>query len=171
MLWDLIATIVAGLGAAGIAMLLRKLSANKLPRSLVPIFAGIAMILFQVIGEYQWFEHQQTLLPEGVAVVMTAQDQKPWRPWSYLWPQTNRFIAADFKNAVANEHNPNIKLLTLYVFEQKSPALPIKQVIDCQFKKRADFSKELPIPAQGEAPNELWRDVETDSKLLEVCHP
>ena len=38
MLWTLLAIVVAGLGAAGIALLLRKLTRNKLPKWIVPLF-------------------------------------------------------------------------------------------------------------------------------------
>ena len=41
MLWELIATIVAGLGAAGIALAIRFISRKKAPRWLVPAFAGL----------------------------------------------------------------------------------------------------------------------------------
>ena len=48
MLWTLLAIVVAGLGAAGIALLLRKLTRNKLPRWIVPLFGGLGMLANQV---------------------------------------------------------------------------------------------------------------------------
>ena len=68
MFWELVATVFAGLGAAGIALLLRKLSAQKLPRYLVPVFAGLGMLGFQIHAEYNWYSHQKSLLPERYAV-------------------------------------------------------------------------------------------------------
>ena len=43
MLWTLLAIVVAGLGAAGIALLLRKLTRNKLPKWIVPLFGGLGI--------------------------------------------------------------------------------------------------------------------------------
>jgi len=69
MFWELIATVFAGLGGAGIALLLRKLTKQSTPKWLVPVFAGGAMLGFQIQGEYDWYDHQASLLPEGVVVV------------------------------------------------------------------------------------------------------
>ncbi len=87
MLWDVIATIVSGVGAAGIALLIVKLSARRAQRYLVPFFAAAGMLGFQIYSEYQWFDHQQSLLPEGVVVVKAVAESTAWRPWSYLQPQ------------------------------------------------------------------------------------
>ena len=99
MFWELIATIFAGIGGAGIALMLRKLTKKTAPKWLVPVFAGAAMLGFQIQGEYDWYHHQASLLPEGVVVVKTVQEEAPWRPWSYVFPQTLRFIAADVANS------------------------------------------------------------------------
>ena len=58
MLWTLLAIAVTGLGAAGIALLLRKLTRNKLPKWIVPLFGGLGMLGYQIFYEYSWFEHQ-----------------------------------------------------------------------------------------------------------------
>jgi len=169
MIWELIATVCAGVGAAGIALLLIKLSRQRLPRYLTPIFAGIAMLAFQIYNEYQWFNHQKSLLPEGVEVVMTASDQKAWQPWTYLIPQTNRFMAADFANTSVNQLNPDIVMLDLYLFAQRSPAIPVKQLIHCKAGKRADFSVDMMIPTKDATLDDTWFDIPADTDLLKAC--
>ena len=57
MIWHLVATFSAGLGAAGIAFLLRSLSKQKLPKWIIPAFAGIGMLGYQIYFEYNWFAH------------------------------------------------------------------------------------------------------------------
>jgi hypothetical protein len=170
MLWDVIATIVSGVGAAGIALLIVKLSARRAPRYLVPFFAAAGMLGFQIYSEYQWFDHQQSLLPEGVVVVKAVAESTPWRPWSYLQPQIIRFIALDVKNASANQQNSQLMLATLYLFERRSPAIAVKQVIHCGLKHRADFNDALTIPAVGAALDQSWHPISDDEQaLLQVC--
>ena len=72
MIWEWIATITAGLGAAGLLMLLR-LFYKRLPKSLIPAAAGLGMLLFQIHSEYTWFDHTRSLLPASAVVVVTAR--------------------------------------------------------------------------------------------------
>lgn len=167
MLWELLATIIAGVGAAGIALLLRKLTRQRLPKYWVPIFAGLGMLTFQIHGEYNWFQHQSSLLPEGVVVVRTIDSTSWWRPWSYLKPHTFQFVAMDGKNASSNQHNPDLKLVDLYFFEHRQPARRIKQVIHCGLQKRAVYSDTLRLPIAGEQVDATWQPLAADDVLLQ----
>lgn len=170
MLWELIATITAGLGAAGIALIIRKLSKHKAPAWLIPTFAGCAMLGFQIHSEYNWFKHQSGLLPEGLVVVSKIEQQAIWRPWSLLYPQTLRFIAADINNAAANKLNADIKLVDLYFFERRMQAKRVPQVIHCTQYAQADFSTTLSIPQGNALINKDWRKLAVDDPLLQaVC--
>ncbi|WP_213999771.1 hypothetical protein [Arsukibacterium sp.] len=170
MLWELIATVFAGLGAAGIALAIRFISRKKAPRWLIPAFAGLGMLSFQVQSEYNWYPHQAGLLPDGVVVVRTVEQQAFWRPWSYLHPQTLRFIAADIANAAPNQRNEAIWLVDLYFFERRLSAKRVPQVVHCQQQARADFTEQLHIPAPGEAVGNAWHKLENnDPLLLALC--
>lgn len=166
MLWELIATVFAGLGAAGIALLLRKISKNRAPRWLIPVFAGAAMLGFQIQSEYTWFQHTASRLPAGVIVIKKIEQQTALRPWSYLYPQTSRFIAADVVNASANNTNPAVKLVDLYFFERRAQARRVPQVVHCQQLAQADFSAQLPIPQGDTAVSNHWRKLSSDDALI-----
>ncbi len=168
MLWELIATIFAGLGAAGIALALRFISRQKLPRWLIPVFAGAGMLGFQIYTEYSWFSHQSSLLPAGVTVVRTVEETAPWRPWSYVKPQILRFIAADVQNAAINQRNPDLILVDLYFFERRASARSVPQVIHCTAGARADFTDSLKIPEGDEALSVDWRQLSADDPLLSL---
>lgn len=171
MFWELVATVFAGLGAAGIALMLHKLSAQKLPRYLVPVFAGLGMLGFQIYGEYNWYSHQTSLLPEGVVVVKAVEEQISWRPWTFIKPQISRFMAVDVKNSVANSNNANLVLANLYLFERRQAAINVKLVIDCQAQKRANFTEQLTLPVAGEAAGADFVAISADEKmLLAVCN-
>lgn len=170
MLWELIATIVAGLGAAGIALAIRFISRKKAPRWLIPAFAGLGMLSFQVQSEYSWYQHQAGLLPEGVVVVRKVEQQAVWRPWSYVYPQTLRFIAADIANAAPNQRNSAVWLVDLYFFERRLSAKRVPQVVHCQQQARADFTEQLHIPAPGETVSSAWHKLDnSDPLLLALC--
>ncbi len=98
MIWNLIATLVAGLGAAGIALILRSLSRKKLPKWIVPVFAGLGMLGYQIYTEYTWYEFKRAQLPAGAEVVEIKTDSMLWRPWTYLYPMTVGFNVVDAKS-------------------------------------------------------------------------
>ncbi|EKO3579094.1 hypothetical protein FKN93_00990 [Vibrio sp. A8-1] len=166
MFWELIATFSAGLGAAGIALLLRAITLKKLPNWIIPVFAGAGMLGFQIYSEYTWFSHQRSLLPAGVEVIRTAQESSGWRPWSYLYPQTLRFVAADINNASVNQRYSALVLVDLYFFERRMHARRVHQVVDCEAGARADFSEDLQIPATEENLTAGWYKLAADDRLL-----
>lgn len=172
MFWELIATVFAGIGGAGIALILRKLSKQTMPKWLVPSFAGIAMIGFQVQGEYDWYEHQTSLLPEGVVVVKAVQEETLFRPWSYAFPQTMRFMAADVANSAKNKIDPNLILVDLYFFERRHVAKRVPQIIDCVQGARTDFLQSSSASADSAANiTQKWHPLDKDDLLLKaLCH-
>lgn len=112
MIWHLIATFSAGLGAAGIAFLLRSLSRQKLPKWIIPAFAGLGMLAYQIYFEYNWFEHQASRQPQGAVVVSSQKGEMFWRPWTYFYPMTTAFTVVDSNSLQVRE----IKGLTLVEF-------------------------------------------------------
>src|SRR5690606_18548472 len=94
----------------------------NLPRWSFPVAAGSAMLAFQVYSEYNWFPHQKSLLPADVTVVQQIEESAPWRPWSYLYPQTLRFIAVRVGKAAVNTINPELVLAEVYLFERRLAA-------------------------------------------------
>ena len=55
MFLELLAVIIAGFAGAGVMMLVAKLAGNRLPRWLVPVAAGAAMLGTTISSEYSWF--------------------------------------------------------------------------------------------------------------------
>ena len=85
MLWEWLATVFAGLGAAGVMLSLR-FFIKRLPKWSIPASAGLGMIVFQVYSEYTWFEHTKSLLPATAVVVAEVAETAPYKPWSYYYP-------------------------------------------------------------------------------------
>ena len=95
MIWNLVATVFAGLGAAGIALILRVLSRKKLPKWIIPVFAGLGMLSYQIYTEYTWYDFKRSQLPAGAEVVEVETDSMIWRPWTYLKPMAVGFTVID----------------------------------------------------------------------------
>ncbi|GHE20769.1 hypothetical protein [Halomonas urumqiensis] len=120
MIWHLIAAIFAGLGAAGIGMLLRLLSGKRLPRWIIPAFAGLGMLGYQIHYEYAWFDHKLQQLPATAHVVEVEQDAMFWRPWTYLHPMTTGFSVVDEQSMSVREEDGERRVeFLLYRFEKQ----------------------------------------------------
>ncbi|MCI0509355.1 hypothetical protein C8E00_102249 [Chromohalobacter marismortui] len=105
MIWQLIAAIFAGLGAAGIGLILRQLSGKRLPRWIVPALAGVGMLGYQIYYEYNWLTAKQQQLPDSAEVVDVEYDSMFWRPWTYLYPLPVAFEVIDRDHLRTTEAN------------------------------------------------------------------
>ena len=120
MIWTIIAIVFSGLGAAGVALILRKLTRNKLPKWIIPVFAGMGMLGYQISYEYSWFEHQVARQPDAAVVVSTETGQVFWRPWTYHFPMIIAFTVIDTENMVKTEVEGNeLVEFMLYRFEKQ----------------------------------------------------
>lgn len=118
MFWHFVATISAGLGAAGIALIIRSLTRQKAPKWLIPVFAGLGMLSYQIYTEYTWFDHKVSLLPDTATVVDRQQEQVIWRPWSLIKAQTTVFTVLDGTPQDVGELGDGVKQILLYRFEK-----------------------------------------------------
>ncbi len=145
MLLHLIAAIFAALGAAGIALLLRKLSGQRLPRWIIPVFAGLGMLGYQIHYEYSWFQHKQALLPEASEVITTERSAAFWRPWTYVFPMTTAFTVIDHQSVEERQVQGQRTLgFVLYRFEKHFTDLvrPQAYVLNCHTRELVEVGKE-----------------------------
>ncbi len=120
MIWTIIAIVFSGLGAAGVALILRKLSRNKLPKWIIPVFAGLGMLGYQISYEYSWFEHQQARQPDAAVVVSTEEGTVFWRPWTYFFPMIIAYTVIDTENMVQTDAEEyQFAEFILYRFEKQ----------------------------------------------------
>ncbi len=121
MIYEFIATISAGFALAGIALIIRHLSKLILkkqpPKWIIPLFAFIGIMGFQIHQEYNWSAQMQTKIPKGVQVVKTVDESIWYRPWTYV----------------------NLKRTNLYLFARRMSSQVIPQAFDCANGKRADI--------------------------------
>ncbi|MEQ6916988.1 hypothetical protein [Halomonas aquatica] len=120
MIWHLIAAVFAGLGAAGVGLILRMASGKRLPRWIVPVCGGLGMLGYQIYNEYAWFDHKQQQLPETAEVVSVEEGHMFWRPWTFAFPMTTAFTIVDQDGlAVRRTDEGRLVEFILYRFEKE----------------------------------------------------
>ena len=167
MFWNLVATLFAGLGAAGIALAIRSLSRKRAPKWIIPVFAGIGMLSYQIYNEYTWFEHKQTLLPAEAVVVATEERRIAWRPWSYLVPQVTSFTVLD-TNSIRHElSQQDVVQFYLYRFERNYADVVTSQI----YLLHCSRQELLPLDKDGEPQVNQLRQLAPEAPLFNrICH-
>ncbi|MDE0520974.1 MAG: hypothetical protein OXH79_03355 [Boseongicola sp.] len=162
---ELIATFVAGLGAAGVVLLINLATRDLLPRWAMPAAAGAGMIGLAVALEMTWASRTIEGLPQGVAVADTVSESAWYRPWTYLWPQTTRIMAIDTDTVRKNEAAPDTRLIEVYLLARWQPTQRVPQLIDCATGARADVTDiTLADPAAAN-----WRPVTAAGDIVRLA--
>lgn len=168
MIWHLIAAISAALAGAGIALVLRNLTRNRLPKWIIPAFAGLGMLGYTIHYEYTWFETKQARLPEGSVVVSSEDGHMLWRPWTTLFPMPLAYTVLDGANALIEDTaNGRIARFVLYRFEKHHLMSTVKSD---SYQLLCGESVMFRLNEEGEAKFESMTKLDTESALYQnVC--
>lgn len=169
---ELVATIVFGVGAAGLAMLFRRLAPNLAPRWLIPIAAGGAMIGFTIWSEYAWFDRQSGALPPGFEVATTHAEPSFFRPWTYARPFISRFSAIDLSGVLRHEDAPNQLIAQVYSFERFALTGSAPMLFDCSGQRIAPLVDAVRFGDGGRIEGVEWSEPGPMTPLWEkACAP
>ncbi|KIC45579.1 hypothetical protein [Tateyamaria sp. ANG-S1] len=167
---ELIATVFAGIGAAGLVMVLNLMTGRRLPKWLMPVAAGAGMIGMTISNEYTWFGRTAERLPEGVEIAMTVDEQSWFRPWTQVAPYTKRFVAVDVANLRRNEAQPDQRMVDLYFFGRWSPVNQTPMLLDCAGAQSAVLIDGAEFAADGSVSDADWQAMPGDDPILSmVC--
>ncbi|WP_425038192.1 hypothetical protein [Primorskyibacter sp. S187A] len=171
MFWELLATVFAGFAGAGLALLANKITRGSMPKSAMPVTAGVFMLVFAVWSEMNWFPRSVEQLPETVVVVRTNESRSPFRPWTYVTPFVNRFIAADTGAAQSNTDVPHQRIVDIYLLERWQPARALKIGLDCARPAQTPLEASS-FDDAGAIVSEAWEQLAPDDPLVTaVCPP
>lgn len=168
MIWHLVAAASAGLGAAGLALLLRMLSGKRLPRWIIPACAGLGLLAYQINYEYDWYGNKQQQLPASAQVVSTEKSRVPWRPWTYLYPLTTAFSVVDRDKLVSSRADgEHLVEFILYRFEMQYRDVLTHQayLMNCSARERVPLVGDSHRPDAGR----LRHLAANDPQLETVC--
>ncbi len=166
MFLELIATVFAGLAVAGVVMLLNKLIGNRLPRWSIPVAAGLGMIATTISNEYGWYGRTSAALPEGMEIAQTVENQSFYRPWTYIRPYVDRFVAVDATSLRENPAVPGQRMMDLYFYGRWSPLNKLTVLLDCKGARRASLADGAEFGADGQVTNADWVQVDADDPVL-----
>lgn len=163
---ELIATFVAGIACAGVAMLLIRVTGQRPPRWITPIAAGAGMLAVTISNEYTWFDRTTESLPDGLEVALTVEEQGWLRPWTQIWPYTKRFVAVDLGTARNHENQPDQTLVDLYFFGRWSPVNQAPVLFDCAENRSALLIDGAEFSPDGRLLDANWEALTPDDAIL-----
>ncbi|MGP3697674.1 hypothetical protein [Rhodobacter sp. NSM] len=169
MVMDLLATLAAGAGLAGIAMLLRVLSRRRLPKWLVPIAAGAGMLLFSIWNEYSWYPRVTAALPPEVVVISAPEDRVGLRPWTMIFPVATRFMALDATGMLRSESNPAIRRAEVVVVQRWHNTQRVPMAFDCEGRRTANLETGSELRPDGTLTGTDWLPVREEDQLLKAA--
>ena len=167
---ELIATIVAGIGCAGIVLVINIATGRRLPKWIMPVAAGLGMIAMTISNEYTWYDRTTERLPEGLQIATTVDEQSWLRPWTQIWPYTKRFIAADLPNLRQHPDRPDERLVDIYFFGRWSPVNQAPMLLNCTEAQAAILIDGATFAEDGSVADADWNAMPADDPLLTlVC--
>ncbi|WP_217476060.1 hypothetical protein [Stutzerimonas stutzeri] len=168
MIWHLIAAIVAAVAGAGIALLLRSLTRKRLPKWIIPVFAGLGMLSYTIHYEYTWFEAKQARLPDGTVVVASEEGQMLWRPWTMLYPMPLSYTVLDRANAqIQDTDQGRIARFVLYRFDKQHL---LSTVASQRYQLICTEKAMFRLNDAGQAKADSLTELEADSPLFQqIC--
>ncbi len=170
MFWTLIAAVFAGLAGAGIGMGLRKLTGDRLPKGIIPVMAGVMMIVATVGQEYAWYPNNLDDLPGDAVVLSEREQQAIYQPWTFIRPWVRGFIAYSPEETVETADNSGIFVIQAHIRERWQPAMIRPVLIDCTQALRGDILPGTTFNDQGQPDEVRWSgEGENDTIIATVC--
>ncbi len=166
MFLELLAVIFAGVAGAGLMMVITRLSGGRLPKWLTPVAAGGAMIAATISSEYSWYSRTTATLPEGIEVIETVETTAMWRPWTYLSPLTERFVALDTASIQTNPSQPDLRLAQVYFYGRWSPLHRLNVAADCALGRRAALIDAISFDTTGAIEGASWVNAPDDDPMV-----
>lgn len=170
MFFELIGTIIAGVAMALLVWAVnRTLLKGRLPKWLMPVSAGLAMIIATISSEYGWFARTQANMPEGFVVAQSVEEQVFYRPWTYAVPYVSRFVAVDQATMRKHAEQPGQRIVDLVFYGRWARTAKVPMLFDCTASRRADIIDGVEFGDNGEALDVDWIAVTADDPVFKVA--
>lgn len=169
MFFELIGTIVAGVAAGLIVWALNRTLGGRLPKWLVPVAAGAAMLLATISSEYTWFARAEANMPTGFVVADAVEEQAFYRPWTYARPYVSRFVAVDQATMRTHPDHPDQRIVDLVFYGRWARTALVPVLFDCAGNRRADIADGVEFGADGGVENATWLPLPDSDPVLRVA--
>ena len=170
MFWTLVTVFIAGFAGAGIGFLLRTITRRKLPKGVVPICAGLTMIVATVGQEYGWEQGVRSTMAEDLVIISTREQQAWYQPWTQIRPWVRGFIAYSPSETVETADGAGIYAVQLRIQERWQPQTVMPIVVDCGNLRWTDLTPDMRFSDTGEPEGASWRESGPDDPVVStVC--
>lgn len=169
MFFELIGTIVAGVAAGLIVWAINRTLKGRLPGWLVPVSAGIAMLLATISSEYGWYDRTQASMPDGMVVADKIEETTFYRPWTYAKPFVSRFVAVDQASVRTHPGQPDQRIVDLVFYGRWTRTAKVPVLFDCATGRRADIVDGIDFGADGEVLSADWKDLSKKDPVLQAA--
>ena len=166
-IWHLLAVFIIGLCMGVFAFALRKLSRNRLPSWIIPVFAGIGMLGYLAYYDYNWFSLKRGQLPHESVIVEENRTSNFFRPWSYILPSVSSFVVLDGKVRSTQQDGETLVEYIRYEFINDY----IERLESQPYVLNCTTGEQLQVPQQGKPASSTVERVAHDSRLYkQLCH-
>ncbi|WP_227271713.1 hypothetical protein [Roseobacter weihaiensis] len=169
MFFELIGTIMAGVAMALIVWAVNRVLKGRLPSWLVPVSAGVAMLVATISSEYGWFERTKATMPEGFVVAQTVEETAFYRPWTYASPFVSRFVAVDQATMRTHPRQPDQRIVDLVFYGRWTRTAKVPMLFDCDGGRRADIVDGVEFGTDGAVLGAEWIAVQASDPVLQVA--
>lgn len=170
MFLELIATVLAGVAAGGVVMVLNRLTGRRLPGWLMPVVAGAAMLFVTIRMEYTWFERMTADFPEDAVITELHESSAFWRPWTYAAPLVDRFAVLEKSAVRTNEAVPHQRMFDMIFFGRWQKVQVVPMVVDCDTSRGAPMLDDVTFDEAGAVDTAPWAPIpEGDLTYATVC--
>lgn len=169
MFFELIGTIMAGVAMALLVWALNRLLKGRLPSWLIPVSAGLAMLVATISSEYGWFERTKATMPEGMVVAQSVEEQVFYRPWTYAVPYISRFVAVDQAAMRTHPEQPDKRIVDLVFYGRWSRTAKVPVLFDCATARRADIVDGVEFGADGDVLGAEWTQMSKEDPVLRTA--
>ncbi|RVT83213.1 hypothetical protein DXV76_13245 [Rhodobacteraceae bacterium CCMM004] len=169
MFFELIGVILAGAAAALLFWAVNRALRGRMPSWGGPVLAGLTMLGVTIASEYGWADRTARAMPAGLEVAQTVEERTWWRPWTYVWPISTRFVAVDMSTVRTHPQQPGLRIVELIFFGRWTGTSKVPILIDCAEGRRADIADGVTFGADGAVEGVVWRAVPADDPVQRVA--
>ena len=170
MLFYVLGAVALGVGTAGVVLIVYRLLGRKVPRWILPVAAGAAMIGFHIWSEYSWYSRTAAALPANLAVAATYTSSSLLQPWSLVVPRIDRFSVVNTSTVQRNERIPHLRIAEVFLVVRYMPTVSTLQIYDCETPRRADVVRTLEFDPDGRPIGAQWVPVDPADPIRgKVC--
>lgn len=168
MFWSLLTALVAAFAGVGIAMGLRYVSGKRLPAGIVPVGAGVGMLVATIAAEYGWAPNVQRTMAADLVIIAEREQQAWYQPWTYVSPWVRGFVGYSPSETVETVPGSGILVVQLRRQERWQPEFVFPNLIDCDGQRRAEILPETTFSDTGEVADAQWLEVGAEDPIVSI---